>query len=70
MLIQNLTWYLGHIHEINLLTNCLGYMNALGLTLILGVVGDVIALKTRNVVGLAIAHVLLNVALLIYIRQL
>lgn len=70
VLIQNLTWYLGHIHEINLLTNCLGYMNALGLTLILGIVGDVIALKTRNVVGLAIAHVLLNVALLIYIRQL
>jgi len=70
VLIQNLTWYLGHIHEIDLLTNCLGYMNALGLTLTLGIVGDVIALKTRNVVGLAIAHVLLNVALLIYIRQL
>lgn len=70
VLIQNLTWYLGHIHEIDLLNNCLGYATALGLTLTLGVLGDVIALKTRNVVGLAVAHVLLNVVLLIYIRQL
>lgn len=70
VLIQNLTWYLGHIHEIDLLTDCLGYANALALTLVLGVLGDVIALKTRNVVGLAIAHVLLNVVLLFYIRQL
>lgn len=68
--VQNLTWFLGHIHEINLLTNCLGYWLALGLTLTLGVLGDVIALKTRNVVGLAIAHVLLNVGLTIYIRSL
>ncbi|RRQ21447.1 CPBP family glutamic-type intramembrane protease [Thiohalobacter thiocyanaticus] len=70
VVIQNLTWYLGHIHEINLLTGCLGYANALGLTLTLGILGDVIALKTRNVTGLAIAHILLNVVLMIYIRQL
>lgn len=70
ILIQNLTWYLGHIHEINLLTDCLGYTTALGLTLTLGILGDIIALKTRNVAGLAIAHILLNVVLMIYIRQL
>lgn len=70
VIIQNLTWYLGHIHEINLLTGCLGYTIALGLTLSLGILGDVIALKTRNVTGLAIAHILLNVVLMIYIRQL
>lgn len=70
IIIQNLTWYLGHIHEINLLTDCLGYTTALGLTLTLGILGDVIALKTRNVAGLAIAHVLLNIVLLFYIRQL
>lgn len=67
---QNLTWYLGHITEINLLTGCLGYAGALGLTLVLGLLGDVIALKTRNVVGLAIAHILLNVVMTFYIRQL
>lgn len=70
VLVQNLTWYLGHIHEINLLTNCLGYTLALGLTLTLGVLGDVIALRTRNVVGLAVAHILLNILLTLYIRQL
>ncbi len=68
--VQNLTWYLGHIHEINILTGCLGYGAALGLTLTLGLLGDAIALKTRNVVGLAIAHILLNIILAIYIRQL
>lgn len=67
--VQNLTWFLGHVHEINLLTNCLGAPAAIGLTLTLGVLGDVVALKTRNVVGLAIAHVFLNVALTVYIRH-
>ena len=70
IVVQNLTWYLGHIHEINMLTNGLGYINALMLTLILGLVGDAIALKTRNIVGLALAHILLNIILSIYIRQL
>jgi len=68
--IQNLTWYLGHIPEINMLTGCLGFMGAIGLTLTLGILGDVIALRTRNVVGLAMAHILLNVVLTAYIRQL
>jgi len=67
---QNLTWFLGHIQEINLLTNCLGFWTAVGLTLTLGILGDVIALKTRNVLGLALAHVLLNVVLTVYIRSL
>ena len=68
--IQNLAWYLGHIHEINMLSGCLGFAGALGLTLTLGILGDVIALRTRNVVGLAMAHILLNVVLTVYIRQL
>jgi len=65
-----LTWYLGHIHEIELLQDCLGYGMALSLTLTLGLLGDAIALKTRNVLGLAIPHILLNIILAIYIRQL
>ena len=70
IIVQNLFWYLGHIHEIQKLTDCLGFPGALGLTLTLGVLGDVIALKTRNVLGLAIAHILLNIVLVIYIRTL
>lgn len=68
--IQNLTWYLGHIHEISLLTGCLGYAGALTLTLTLGILGDIIALRTRNVLGLAFAHILLNIVLSLYIRSL
>jgi len=68
VILQNLTWYLGHIHEIDLLSNCLGYWYAVALTLTLGILGDVIALKTRNIIGLAMAHVLLNITLTVYIR--
>lgn len=67
---QNLIWFLGHIHEIRLLTDCLGVTLATALTLTLGVVGDMIVLRTRNVIGLAIAHFLLNVVLAIYLRNL
>lgn len=69
IIVQNLLWFLGHIHEINLLASCLGVYLAVGLTLVLGIVGDVVALKTRNVIGLAVAHILLNVVLSIYLRQ-
>ena len=70
IVMQNAAWYLGHIGEINMLENCLGLWTAIGLTLTLGILGDVIALKTRNIVGLAIAHILLNAILVIYIRSL
>lgn len=67
---QNLIWYLGHIHEINLLAACLGIPLATSLTLTLGILGDMIVLRTKNVIGLAIAHILLNIVLSIYIRHL
>ena len=70
ILMQNLIWYLGHIHEINLLSDCLGMALATSLTLTLGILGDMIVLRTKNVIGLAIAHFMLNIVLSIYIRQL
>jgi hypothetical protein len=41
---------------------------ALTLFIVLGVLGDIVALRTRNVVGLAIAHVILNIAMALSIR--
>ena len=70
IVMQNAAWFLGHTGEINMLENCLGLWTAIGLTLTLGILGDIIALKTRNIVGLSIAHILLNVVLVIYIRSL
>lgn len=67
---QNLVWFYGHIYEINLFARCLGMPVALGLFIVLGVLGDFIALRTRNVAGLAIAHVVLNVAMALSIRGL
>lgn len=68
IILQNFTWYIGHIVEINWLTSSIGYWYAVALTLTLGLLGDVIALKLRNIVGLAIAHILLNIILVTYIR--
>lgn len=70
IVIQNAVWYLGHLSEIDLLSGCMTLSGAVGLTLILGVLGDFVALRTRNVVGLAIAHILLNITMMIFIRNL
>lgn len=70
VVVQNALWYLGHLSEIAQLSGCLTFWGAIGLTLTLGILGDVVALKTRNVAGLAIAHVLLNVAMMVFIRSL
>jgi hypothetical protein len=69
ILMQNVVWFVGHVYEIDLLARCMGLWPARGLFLLLGVLGDVIALRTRNVAGLAVAHVLLNVAMAFVIRN-
>ena len=68
-LVQNILWFAGHMHEVRMLSDCLGTTLAATLTVTLGVVGDIIVLRTRSVVGLAIAHFLLNVVLAVYLRQ-
>jgi len=70
IVMQNLVWFYGHIYEINLFANCLGMPVAIGLFIGLGLLGDFIALRTRNVAGLAIAHVVLNIAMALSIRGL
>lgn len=77
ILMQNVVWLYGHVYEIQLFTNCLGGPQvpftgmglwAVGLFAALGVLGDLIAFRTRNVWGLALAHVALNLAMVTYIR--
>jgi len=65
---QNITWLVIHIYEISLLGPSMGIIGALGLTLALGVLGDIVALKTKNILGLGIGHIFLNIAFLSYIR--
>jgi hypothetical protein len=67
---QNLVWFLGHLYEIGYLADCLGIPTAVLLTLTLGVLGDMVVLKTRNVLGLAGAHFVLNLVLSVYLRHL
>lgn len=70
ILAQNAFWYLGHLNEVALLSGCLTSSGAIGLTLTLGILGDIIALKTRNIVGLVMAHILLNITMMMFIRSL
>ena len=69
ILMQNVFWLFGHTHEIQVLTSALGQVGAIGLFVLLGLLGDTIALRTRNVVGLGLAHILLNVAMITLIRM-
>ena len=70
VLMQNVVWVFGHLYEIKLFANSLGYPVAAGMIVVTGLLGDVVALRTRNVIGLALAHVFLNLLMVIFIRQL
>lgn len=72
VVMQNAFWLYGHKAEILKLSGpqCLGLPGAIGLFVLLGVLGDAVALRTRNVAGLAIGHMLLNVAMIAWIRGL
>lgn len=61
ILTQNITWFLVHIYEIDALQNVITLPGAIALTLTLGILGDVVALKTKNILGLGIGHIWLNV---------
>lgn len=65
---QNVFWMLGHTNEIRVLSEAMGWQAAVGLNILLGLLGDSIALRTRNVAGLAIAHALLNVVMIVFLR--
>jgi hypothetical protein len=65
---QNLTWFMLHLYEIELLNSYIGYAGAILLTLTLGILGDMIALKTKSIIGLMIGHVILNLAIILAAR--
>lgn len=62
--VQNLTWFVIHIYEIDALEPYIGILGGILLTLFLGIGGDIVALKTRNIFGLMFGHVLLNIAIM------
>ena len=47
---QNVTWLVIHLYEIALLYPAMGIFGALALTITLGVLGDIVALKTKNII--------------------
>jgi len=61
ILLQNSLWLILHLYELELLAPSMGWVGAITLALFLGLIGDLIALRTRSVVGLMAGHALLNV---------
>jgi len=61
---QNITWFVIHIYEIELLIPFIGLLNSILLTLLLGIGGDLIALRTKSIFGLMLGHVTLNLIIL------
>ncbi len=58
---QNAFWFILHYYEILLLEPYISFWGAVALTLILGLLGDMVTLHYRNIWGLMIGHALLNV---------
>ena len=59
--LQNALWLLLHLYELELLAPSMGWAGALLLAVFLGIVGDLLALKERSVVGLMAGHAILNI---------
>jgi hypothetical protein len=68
ILAQNITWLGVHLYEVAILGPSMGILGALVLTILLGVLGDLVALKTGNILGLGIGHIYLNLVFFGYIR--
>lgn len=66
---QNITWFVIHIYEIELLIPYIGLFNAIALTLVLGIGGDVIALRTKSIFGLMLGHISLNLMILLAAKE-
>ncbi len=64
---QNIAWMVVHLYEIALLAPTLSIPGAILLTIVLGTTGDVVALRTGNILGLAFGHVLLNIGFIAYV---
>ncbi len=58
---QNTFWFILHYYEILLLEPYISFWGAVALTLILGLLGDMVTLHYRNIWGLMIGHALLNI---------
>ncbi len=58
---QNVFWFILHYYEILLLEPYISFWGGVALTLILGLLGDMVTLHYRNIWGLMIGHSLLNI---------
>jgi hypothetical protein len=68
VLVQNIVWLGIHLYEISILSPSMTLFGAVGLTITLGVCGDLVVIKTKNIIGLGIGHMFLNIAFFSYVR--
>ncbi|MHA1911129.1 MAG: CPBP family glutamic-type intramembrane protease [Candidatus Kariarchaeaceae archaeon] len=63
---QSILWFIFHYYEIILLEPYIGWLNAFFLSFYLGLAGDIIAFKTKSVIGLMIGHSLFNLIFVLF----
>lgn len=65
--LQNVVWFVIHLYEIELLMDSWGLPLAIAVTLFIGIVGDMVVLRYRNVWGMALGHIYLNAVFVGYL---
>lgn len=68
ILAQNIVWFTSHIYELEFLRGAMTLVNAVILTVALGLLGDLVAIKTKNIIGLCTGHIFLNLVFFSYVR--
>ncbi|MHA1619908.1 MAG: hypothetical protein ACTSVZ_11565 [Promethearchaeota archaeon] len=66
LLYQNIYWFIFHTIEIEDLIPDIGVFYACLFIVVTGLIGDLIAYKTRSIYGLAIGHILLNLLIIVF----
>ena len=68
LLTQNVVWLAAHLYELEFLRGSMTLLGAVGLTITLGILGDLVVIRTKNVIGPAVGHIMLNLVFFSYIR--
>ncbi len=63
---QNAIWFIIHWYEILLLQDYIGISGAIILTLFLGIGGDLLTLRSKEITGLMLGHFILNLMIITY----
>ena len=66
LLAQNVYWFIFHLYEMSILIPKMGIFLSCLFIVLSGIIGDLIAYKTKSIYGLAIGHFILNLLIITF----